>query len=107
MKTVANHQEILLVTDSSFAHRCWSELDTIDRKALTEIEMLERACWNGLVRETLPEIDSEYIFGKKLWLWQIREAKSFLELELSDYPSPKEKWSSLDPYAFLETKSAN
>jgi hypothetical protein len=106
MKTVANHQEILLITDSSFAHRAWAELDNNERP-LTEIEMLERACWNGLVKATLPEIDAESIIGKKLWLWQIRETKSFLELELSDYPSPKEKWASLDPYAFLETKSAN
>jgi len=107
MNTDTIHQEILLITDSSFAHRFWAEKDTTGRKPMTEIEMLERACWDGLVKATLPEIDAESLFGKKLWLWQIREARSFLELELSDYPSPKEKWASLDPYAFLETKSAN
>ncbi|MFI5154935.1 MAG: hypothetical protein ACHQEM_02045 [Chitinophagales bacterium] len=106
MKTDANHQEILLRTDTQFAQRQWADKDTIE-KPLTEIEKLENACWNGLVKSTLPEIDSEYIFGKKLWLWQIRETRTFLELELSDYPSPKDKWHSLDPYAFLETKSAN
>ena len=106
MKTIAHHQEILLRTDSQFAQRQWADKESSE-KALSEIEKLERACWNGLVKSTLPEIDSELIFGKRLWLWQIRETRSFLELELSDYPSPKDKSHSLDPYVFLETKSAN
>lgn len=107
MKTNATQQEILLTTNSSFAHREWSEITEADSTHHSYKEEFEKACWNGLVKELLPEIDAETTIGKKLWLWQIRETKSFLELELSDYPSPKEKYFSIDPYCFLQTRSAN
>jgi hypothetical protein len=107
MKTNATQQEILLTTDSSFAHREWAEKDETGSRHLSYREEFEKACWNGIIKEMLPEIDAEVTTGKKLWLWQIRETKSFLELELSDYPSPKEKYFSIDPYCFLQTRSAN
>ena len=107
MKTNATQQEILLTTESSFAHREWSEIGETGKNQLSSREEFEKACWNGAVKEMLPEIDPELTTGKKLWLWQIRETRSFLELELSDYPSPKDKYFSIDPYCFLETRSAN
>ncbi|HMH31711.1 MAG TPA: hypothetical protein VK543_01710 [Puia sp.] len=107
MKTDATQQEILLVTTSSFAHREWSERDEENKAKGSDMEELQKACWNGLLKEMLPEIDPEFTIGKKLWLWQIRETRSFLEIELSDYPSPKEKWFSIDPYAFLQEQDYN
>ncbi len=107
MKTQATQQEILLTTESSFAHREWSEIEDATSHHFSNKEEFEEACWNGAVTDMLPEIDAKLILGKKLWLWQIRETKSFLELELSDYPTPKEKYFSIDPYSFLDTKSAN
>ncbi len=107
MEKNATQQEILLITDSSFAHREWAEKDANEKNTLSETEQLEKACWEGLIKELLPEVDVTLITGKKLWLWQIRQTQSFLELELSDYPAPVENWSSIDPYAFLQTNREN
>jgi hypothetical protein len=107
MKTNTTHQEILLNTNTRFAQRRWADKEEKDGNPQSPKEELAKACWNGLIRESLPEIDLASADGKKLWLWEIRETKSFLELELSDYPSPKEKWASIDPYSFLGTKCAN
>ncbi|MFI5154208.1 MAG: hypothetical protein ACHQET_12790 [Chitinophagales bacterium] len=107
MNKKATQQEVLLLTDTSFAHRQWVEKGASEAKQLSDREQLELACWNGILKNTLPEIDAELMTGKKLWLWLIKEANSFLELQLSDYPYPFEKWASIDPYSFLPTKSSN
>ena len=103
MKTQSTQQEILLITSSSFASRQWIERDeTPQSKNLTEREKLEDACWNGLLRSMLPEIFGTEENGKFLALWQIREANSFLDLELGEYPEPIMKEHSLNPYIFID-----
>ena len=102
MKTNFTQQEILLVTGTSFSSREFSETtDGINYNHLTEKEKLEVACWNGLVPEMLPEIFKQHSVNKKLYLWEIREASSFIELELGEKYIEFEKQFSLDPYSFL------
>jgi len=107
MNSKATQQEILLYTDTSFAHRQWAEKDASHERQLSDREQLELACWNGVLKNTLPEIDAELMTGKKLYLWLIKEMHSSLSLQLSEYPYPIEKWASIDPGSFLSTKSAN
>lgn len=107
MEKHATQQEILLNTDSRFAQREWAEKDANEKNPLSAKEQLEKACWDGLVKELIPEVDITLISGKKLWLWQIMSTKSFLELRLSDSPAPIEDWSSIDPYTFLKTDFKN
>lgn len=107
MKTQSIQQEILLITGSSFASRQWCERDENNQsKNWSDREKLEDACWNGLFRTMLPEI-----FGnagsKFLALWQIREANSFLDLELGEYPQPIEKEHSVNPYIFIDQLNLN
>jgi hypothetical protein len=106
MKTNFAQQEILLMTGTSFSSRQWCEKNDQDsQNHLTEKEQLEEACWNGLLPEMLPEIYGQTCGKTKLYLWQIREAVSFIEIELGELPADKEKYFSIDPYSFLQMQS--
>jgi hypothetical protein len=108
MKKNSTQKEILLITGTSFSSKQLCEKnDDGNPKSLSEIEQLEEACWNGLIHEMLPEVFGEPAKTKSLYLWQIREAASFLQLDLSEYPVSKDKYFSLDPYTFLEVQSYN
>ena len=108
METNSTQQEILLMTDTTFSHMPWSKKDDSDNQNnLTEKEQLEEACWNGLLQEMLPEICEHAGNGKNLYLWQIREAASFLEIEMGETLAEKENYFSIDPYSFLPAKSSN
>ncbi|PWT75445.1 MAG: hypothetical protein C5B59_09000 [Bacteroidetes bacterium] len=105
MKTKSTQQEILLNTRASFSKRRWSEKNPEDATPMSEREQLEKACWNGVFWEMVPEILSDS--RKSMYLWQINELNSFIQLDLSEYPTPKENYYSLNPYASLPTKSVN
>ena len=107
MKDISTQQEILLVTGTSFSKRQWSEKDPSDDHPVTEQEQLEKACWDGLLKELLPEIFKKNDDGRELYLWQISEAGSFIELELCDHPESFEKIYSINPYYFLSAKDYN
>ncbi len=108
METNSTQQEILLMMGTSFSQRQLSDKRDPDcPRPLTEKELLEEACWNGLLKEMLPEICEEPDKGKKLYLWEVRETVSYLQLEFSQFPQTKEGYFSIDPYAFLASKSFN
>jgi hypothetical protein len=62
---------------------------------------LEEACWNGLLKEMLPEVFKEIDADTELYLWQIKDASAFISLELAEFPEEKDKFFSIDPYTFL------
>jgi hypothetical protein len=102
MKTNSTQQEILLMTGTNFsARQCCEKNDSSNPNNLTGKEQLEEACWNGLLKEMLPELCEHAAGDKKLYLWQIKEGSSFIELELGDVPAEKEKYFSIDPYSFM------
>ncbi len=107
MKKNSTQQEILLLTGTNFTSRQWCTKDDAVSKNLTEEEKLEEACWNGLLPEMLPELCGKGIRSKKMFVWQIKEAASFLELELGEYPAKKDNYYSIDPYSFLAERSDN
>ena len=107
MERNSTQQEILLITGTTFSAMQWVEKNEPGTpKNLSEKERLEEACWNGLLREMLPEIFTESD-NSKLYLWNIREAKSFIELEMGESPLSIDRHFSLDPYSFLETQVYN
>jgi len=107
MKTKSTQQEVLLLTGTNFSNRQWSTKDDSSSKNLSEEEKLEQACWNGLLPEMLPEIFDHSEGAKKLFLWEIKEAASFIELEMGEYPEAKDNYFSIDPYSFLAHRCAN
>jgi hypothetical protein len=108
MEPNATQQEILIMTGTRFSQRqsCQME-DPANNRPLSEIEKLEEACWNGLLGEMLPEILEKPVAGEKLYLWQVREAAHFLELEWGESPLAKENYFSIDPYSFLGARLSN
>jgi hypothetical protein len=101
MKTNYIQQEILLITGTTFSTSQYCEKDPIKQNNLTEKEYLEEACWNGLLQEMIPEICEKPEGNKKLFLWQIKEGNSFIELELGELPEKKDNYFSIDPYSFI------
>jgi hypothetical protein len=98
-------QEILLMTGTNFTSRqCWQKNNSEKENFLSESDELQDACWNGLLREMLPEICEK---NRKLYLWQIKENKSCIDIELGELPSPLEAYFSIDPYTFLAVQSEN
>ena len=103
MDTDIIQQEVLLLTGTSFSQRQLCSRDgKSDGKDLPESEKLEKALWDGMFDELLPEI----ITNKKLQIWQIWDTEFSLQIELSKYPS-REKWSSINPHYFLRTMKYN
>jgi hypothetical protein len=105
MKTNSTQQEILLMTSTSFSSKQWCEKNDAAQNHFTDKEQLQNACWNGLLQEMLPEICKPTAENKNLYLWQINEAKSFIELELGEVPGEIEKSHSINPYSFLPLQS--
>ena len=103
MKTKFTQQEILLITGTKFSEREWAEKMVEDKNKLSPTEQLEDACWNGLLSEMLPEIVQKTTDGKNLFLWNVRQCRSFLEIELSESSPVIEKEFSIDPYLFVST----
>jgi hypothetical protein len=100
--------EVLLITGTSLTAQNLSKKDgDSTNDYLSENERLEEACWNGLLKYILPEIYIEPLSGRSLYLWQIREGRSFLEINLAEVPLPFDKESSIAPYAFFSTKCYN
>lgn len=103
-------QEILLVTESSFAKRDLSLNDHFENNhqyRLNPVERLEEACWNGLLNEFLTTAPSNRKNGDKLFLWKIHVAETFLCVELYQSPSVIDETTSVDPYIFLPVKNYN
>ena len=103
MDTNIIQQEVLLLTGTSFSQRQLCGRDgKNDGKDLPDSEKLEKALWDGMFGELLPEI----ITNKKLQIWQIWDTEFSLQIELSKYPS-KERRSSINPHYFLRTIKYN
>jgi hypothetical protein len=97
-------QEILLITGTKFSSRqCWQKMDN-NQSLASEADQLQDACWNGLLNEMLPEICGT---DKDIFLWQIRENKCGLEIELGELPSEMDSYFSIDPYLLLESQYMN
>ena len=108
MENNATQQEILLVTGTSFAARQACEKDDSGNAGpLTNNDRLQAACWNGLLPDMLPEILQKTENGQQLFLWQVYETTSFLELKLGNYEEDSEKELSIDPYLFMSTEIYN
>ncbi len=101
MKTAFTQQEILLITGTKFSAREFAEKFVEDKNKLSATEKLEEACWNGLLDVMLPEIIEKATDGNKLFCWNIRQCKCFIEIELSESSPIIERENSIDPYLFV------
>lgn len=101
MKQYPVQQEILLVTGTRFASRQYAEKDGNPASAnLSDNERLKEACWNGLLREMLPETFVLTNPEKKLYLWHIRDGARFFAIEMGEFPLAMNPYHSIDPQYF-------
>ena len=107
MESKSTQQEILLNTNTHFAQQQWVDKDAIGSENLNPIEQLEKACWEGLVKELIPELDITLHTRNKIWLWHVYETQAFLALDFYEFPGPKENAASIDPYLFMGEFKAN
>jgi hypothetical protein len=100
--------EVLLLTGTTFsAGNLVKKDDDPTGRRPSEVEQLQEACWNGLVKTMLPELLIDPPNGGILYLWEVEEAESFLALELSEIPLPKNPRRSITPRAFLSFQNYN
>ncbi|MDO6431393.1 hypothetical protein Q4E93_12385 [Flavitalea sp. BT771] len=108
MEKYYTQQEILLVTGTTLTSGELCKKDEAGQDGhQTEKEKLQEACWNGLVRTMLPEISLQTANGGILCIWEIKEAGSFLELDLGEIPAAIDKHFSITPHNFLCMQSYN
>lgn len=102
MKKIITNLEILLETGSSFFKRDWCELsgNTNDKK-LSQKEQLIKLCWNGMLKEMIPEICETEPGKKPLTLWEINESGNLLDLRFGDFDREMNDEWSINPYVFL------
>lgn len=103
MANQSTQQEILLVTGSGFAQRPYAEKDSSETaKSLSQQEKFKEACWNGLLKEMMPEVFAINSSEEKIFLWQMRECKHVLALEMASGPCDINLTASIDPYCFSD-----
>ena len=102
-------QEVVLVSSSRFANREYVEKksDTNEHQKQTGRASLKDACWNGMLKDILPELFLHFSKEDKLFLWQLRECRNVMTMELSDKPGDLDFQTSIDPYCFLELQEYN
>jgi hypothetical protein len=108
MKNTSTNQEILLLSNSSFFKRDWVELtDNKNDKQLSQKELLIQLCWNGMLKEMIPEILQTEPGKKPLTLWEINESGNMLDLRYGDFNQFVDDEWSINPYIFTELSCRN
>src|ERR1700756_1387134 len=103
MKNQIRQQEILLAFSSSFLSKIYFEkCNAASSDIYIEWEKIEEACWNGLLEEVLPEVFTKNTSDRPIYIWEIREYNSIMEIEMGEYPSNKDNYLSIDPYKFIK-----
>jgi hypothetical protein len=111
MSRLNTHQEILLVQGTGFASRQFCE--NKETKAgvagnyLTQHEKLKEACWNGQLKDMIPELFFHFPEDSKMYMWQMREGEGLLTMEMSEEPSELDFQASIDPYIVMEIQLMN
>ena len=83
------------------AGQCATKDDPGSRQKQSEIEQLEEACWNGLLPEMLPEIMVHPQEDAPIYLWEVRQSNTCIELEFGELPVSLDNQYSIAPQSFL------
>lgn len=103
MKSEIINQEILLFTGTGFRSRSFSERDSDHDSCYnySSVEELEKACWNGMLQEMLPELVGNSMQRSNNYVWNTASGVNFFCINIGTNPLPVEKETSIDPYYFL------
>jgi hypothetical protein len=103
------NREILLFTGSSFCSRqFYDRNDENEGSNRSTMEEFEKACWDGMLYEILPELFIDPMQHGESYIWNTASGVNFLCVNMSAYPITAENQTSIDPYFFLHaTDKAN
>ena len=108
MERQVTTQEILLITRSSFYSRQFCKRDDEQTSgSLSSMEELEKACWDGMLHEMLPELVGDYSTCTASFIWSTASGVNFLCVNIGLSPVSVDKKTSLDPYYFLSGSDNN
>lgn len=99
---VINH-EILLFTGSSFCSRKFSKRASDDENShdQSSMEKLEKACWDGMLYDMLPELVGNSMQRGNSFIWNTASGVNLLCVNPGSSSITTEKQTSIDPYFFL------
>jgi len=108
MEQQITNQEILLITGSSFygSQSCKRD-DGETNNGLSSMEELEKACWDGMLHEMLPELVGNYSAHTASFFWNTASGVNFLCVNIGSNPAAADKKTSIDPYHFLSDSDKN
>ncbi|MBK8609461.1 MAG: hypothetical protein IPL84_05830 [Chitinophagaceae bacterium] len=102
MNKTSTNREILLINESSYFKRDWCELNSNKNdKQLSQKEQLIKLCWNGMLKEIIPEICQTEPGNKPLTLWEINESGNMLDLRFGNMDVEMNDEWSINPYVYL------
>jgi hypothetical protein len=107
MKPKNIQQEIMVFTETSFAQKTLLEKRDSDER-VSPAEKLEKAFWNGMLNEMLPELILPRR-GRRLeiYIWQISTGESSLLIDVAETPDIIKDLHSINPYLFLSALKMN
>ena len=95
------NQEILLFTGSSFCSRKFCKRnDDEGNSDHSPMEELEKACWDGMLYEMLPELAGNSTQTGKSYIWNTASGVNFLCVTLGTCQITTGNQASIDPYFF-------
>ena len=100
-------QEILVFTQTSFAQKTLAEKGDKNENTYPA-EELEKAFWNGMLNEMLPELMLPIQEQKsEVFIWQIYSSEFSLLINTAETPDMAKDSHSLNPYFFLSNPKMN
>ena len=108
MARLTTQQEIILVNGTGFANRQYSEKKpSTNNENKSQQDQFKQACWNGILKDIMPELFFMFPSDTKLFMWQMRESENIFTMEMSEEPSELDFYASIDPYCFMEIQEYN
>lgn len=95
------NQEILLFTGSRFCNRQFCRRNDDGNSDYSEMEELEKACWDGMLYEMLPELVDTPGSRRETYIWNTTSGVNFLCVNLGTCPMSDGKQTSINPYFSL------
>ena len=97
------NQEVLLFTGNSFCNRqfCKRRDANEDNNDYSAMEELEKACWDGMLYEMLPELAGNPTQHRNNYIWNTASGVNFLCINLGICSMTTIKQTSINPYLFL------
>jgi hypothetical protein len=105
MLNEVHQREIVLAFNAGFLSKVYFEKCNAGSSDISiELEKIEETCWNGLLKEVLPEIFTMDIYARPLYIWTIRQYNSIMEIEMGEYLVGKDFYFCIDPYKLISVR---